>query len=315
MGELIFKVDIEEKKIVDDKQILKNINILEQVKAAIDEEEDITKYIFLNDKGDNYEFLFVKANLNLKYYKLKQVRLFNNKKGKYSKIEMKKRSIEKIAKDIGFVNAQQIHAVDYHEYSYIPLKQYLKANRENFKKQFIFEKGYNHEYRILRHKNLFSKYRDEVSDFEKLTTIEKLEAKSLKVSYEIDEDIFDFDDGGATIQDRKFMREFAKDIYTKKNYYSERELFDILTGRDLYVRVINTTPKEHKDVWSKVSVKDMDIRVLEKSRNNFQKQDVPDTKQRKYRSKRQRVRKHRRENQRASALVINEYFEHEENRY
>ncbi len=312
MGKMVFKVRLEDNKIFDC-EVLSKLGILEQVTEALTDDEDISLYQFINnDDESRYSITVDKQDLIYRYYKILIETELRQKKGKYTKVEMKKKNIERIAKDIGFVNAQQLHAVDYHEYEYMPLRQFLKENKNEFKKVFIYEKGFDDAYRILRHKNLFSKYQDEISDFEKLTTLERLEPKSLKVSYEIDEDIFDYDGSESTIQERKFMREFAKDIYNKKNRYTERELFEILRGRDLYIQVVSTTPKEHKDVWSKVELDQMDIRVLEKSRSDYQKQNVPENKKRKYLSKKQKIRKSRRVSERNRDKLLREYYEYEQ---
>lgn len=308
MNNLIFRADFEENKIIDI-DYLSKIGISDQIIEAYGDEEDITSYLYLNDNEQKYSLYLEKVDNKFEYYKVSELTCEQHKKGKYSKVEIKKKNIEKIAKDIGFVNAQQIHAQDFNQYTYMPLRKYLKENKNEFKKKFIYEQDFEGDFKVLRHKNLFSKYQDQISDFEKFTTIERLEPQSLKISYEIDEDIFEYDDSAATIQERKFMRELAKDIYNKKNRYSERELFDILSGRDLYIQVINTTPKEHKDVWSKVSLEDMDIRLLEKNRNEFTKQNVPESKKQKYLSKRQKVRKNRRMAERNRDQALREYYE------
>lgn len=307
MSKINFRVGIDNK--IVDIELLKSLGLDEPISEALSDDEELTNYYFIGDDDTKYTIVFDKQDSKYSYYKLMEVEPIPHKKGKYTKVEIKKKNIERMAKDIGFVNAQQLHATDVYEYSYMPLRQYLKENNVQFKKQYLYEKDFNDQYRILRHKNLFSKYQDEISDFEKLTTIEKPETKFLKVSYEIDENIFEYDDSTATIQERKFMREFAKDIYNKKNIYTERELFEILNGRDLYIQVVNTTPKEHKDVWSKVELAQMDIRLLAKSRNEFQKQNVPQNKKRKYLSKKQQMRKTRRIEERNSERALREYYE------
>lgn len=311
MSKWIFKVKLEDNKI-DNLDKLESVDVIELISSALANDEDITSYSFAINDEHKYNVILDKEDHLFRYFKLIEVPIEHNKKNKYTKVEIKKKNIERIAKDIGFVNAQQLHATDHHEYTYMPLRQFLKLNKNEFKKVFIYEKGFDDEYRILRHKNLFSKYQDEISDFEKLTTIEKYEPKSLKISYEIDEDIFEYDDNDSTIQERKFMREFAKDIYNKKNRYTERELFEILSGRDLYIQVISTTPKEHKDVWSKVELDQMDIRLLEKSRSEYHKQNVPENKKRKYLSKKQKVRKKRRIEDRQKDVARREYYEYDE---
>lgn len=309
MTNYTFKVSIEDKSVIDKDHTLNDLGIFDEVAEAYFNEEDLTKYSFINENGDEFEIFLTKYNSQFEYYKVLELNDEVYKKGKYTKVEIKRKEIERIVNDLGFVNAQQLHAEDLHVYTYMPLRQYLKEHKDQFNKQFIYERGFDDEYHILRHKNLFSKYKDEISDFERLTTIERLEPKSLKVSYELDEDVFEFDGSDFSVAERKFLREFAKDIYTKKNRYTERELFDILSGRDLYIQVVSTTPKEHKDVWSKVKLEDMDIRVLEKFRGEYNKQNVPQNKKRKYLSKKQKIRKLRRNEERRSKRDLNEYFE------
>lgn len=309
MKTITFKVS-KEKRIIEGKEQLENIGILDQVAHVIAANGILIEHQYLSEDGICYLINEVAKDLKHTYYELEELTLVSTKKNKYVKVEMKKKHIEKLAKDIGFVNAQQLHAVDYNTYSYMPLRQYLKENKVQFKNKFIYEKDYNDQFRILRHKNLFSKYKDEVSDFEKFTTIERYEPKSLKVNYEIDDDVFEYNDSSATIQERKFMRELAKDIYTKKSRYTERELFEILSGRDLYIQIVETTPKEHKDVWSKVSLDDMDIRVLQKHRGEFKKSNVPTDKKRKYMSKHQKRRRARRQIERDNLGRLKEYYEY-----
>ncbi len=311
MRKWTFKVKLEDNKI-ENLDSLADAEVKDLIVDALANDEELTSYSFAINDEHKYNVVFDKENHQFRYFKLIEVAAKHNKKSKYTKVEIKKKNIERIAKDIGFTNAQQLHATDYHQYTYMPLRQFLKENKNEFKKVYIYEKGFDDKFRILRHKNLFSKYQDEISDFEKFTTIERFEPKSLKVSYEIDEDIFEYDDSNSTIQERKFMRELAKDIYNKKNRYTERELFEILSGRDLYIQVVSTTPKEHKDVWSKVDLEQMDIRVLEKSRNDFKKQNVPENKKRKYLSKKQKVRKKRRIEERQKEIALKEYFEYDE---
>lgn len=310
MKKRIFKVRQEDNKIIDT-EFLSILGIADQVSEALSNEEDITSYTFVCDDELKYNIVNFKQDNHFKYYKALPAEVLNHRKGKYTKIEIKKKNTLRIAKDIGFVNAQQLHAVDYHQYVYMPLRQFLKEHKNEFKKVLIYEKGFDDEYHVLRHKNLFSKYQDEISDFEKLTTLERFESKALKVSYEIDEDIFEYDDSSSTIQERKFMREFAKDIYNKKNRYTERELFDILSGRNLYIQVVTTTPKEHKDVWSKVELDQMDIRLLEKKRTDFQKQNVPEHKKRKFMTKKQKIRQSRRIAERSCNQALREYYEYD----
>lgn len=311
MSDIIFKADFENHKLVTT-ELLAQLGILEQVEEAYRDEEELTAYTFIADDERSYHLIRIKRDDNFEYYKVVALTTQSSKKGKYSKVEIKRREVEKIISDVGFVNAQQLHAVDLHQYQYLPLRTYLKQNPHQFKKTFIYEKGFDDQYHILRHKNLFSKYHDQISDFERLTTIERYESKALKISYELDEDVFDYDDSQATIQERKFLREFAKDIYNKKNRYTERELFEILKGRDLYIQIVTTVPKEHKDVWSKVSVDDMDIRILEKFRGEYNKQNVPQDKRRKYLSKKQKVRKKRRIEGRNRDLAVREYYQYDQ---
>lgn len=310
MSKLIFRVKIEDNKI-DNYEQLNDLEVKDLIIDALANDEDITSYSFSISDEHKYNVVLDKVDNQYRYYKVLEETIEHNKKNKYVKVEIKKKNIERIAKDIGFVNAQQLHATDYHQYTYMPLRQFLKENKLEFKKVFIYEKGFDDQYRILRHKNLFSKYQDEISDFEKLTTLEKYEPNSLKVSYEIDEDVFEYDANSSTMQERKFMREFAKDIYNKKNRYTTRELFEILSGRDLYIQVVSTTPKEHKDVWSKVELDQMDIRILEEKRSEFQKQNVPENKKKKYLSKKQQTRKKRRIADRQKDMALREYYEYE----
>ncbi len=313
MNYIKLKVNTKTYEIVEGIKGLQEYGINEYVSNALQNEVDITEYHFLNDNKDRYQIIFEKCDLEFTFYKviLYTKSLKQHKKGKYSKAEMKRHDIERLTNDVGFVNAQMLHAQDYNEYDYIPLRQYLKENKSEFKKTYIYEKNFNDEFQILRHKNLFSKYKDEISDFEKLTTIERYEPKSLKISYEIDEDVFEYNGSHISLTDRKFLREFAKDIYTKKNRYTERELFEILSGRDLYVQIVTTTPKEHKDVWSKVGIDDMDIRLLEKYRSDFYKEVIPKDKKRKYMTKKQKVRKTRLSIKRDSQKRLKEFYEYE----
>lgn len=307
----IFKADFTTREIFDQSQILDKTQISHQIREAYSDNENLTNYIFMNNEQQQYTFFLVKTDNQFEFFKIIQVSDTKFKKGKYAKVEIKHKAIRRAIDDIGFVNAQQLHANDLHQYDYIPLRKFLKQNPNTFKKTYIYEKGFNDQFQILRHKNLFSKYHDELSDFERLTTIERYEPKTLKLSYEIDEDVHDFDGTSVTNQERKFLREFAKDIYTKKNQYTERELFEILSGRDLYIQIVTTIPKEHKDVWSKVSIDQMDIRILEKSRDLFNNNNIPTDKKRKYLSKRQKNRKLRAIEKQENIRLVNEYYQFE----
>lgn len=311
MSVFYFTANKESREIVDPKNKLDDFGIREQLIEAYGDFEDLTKYIFISNLGVKYQVALVEGYETSEYFCLTQYIEHNLAKGKYEKIENKRKRIVKIVSEIGLANAQQLHAQDLHKYSYMPLREYLKKNQLEFKKKYLYEKGFDGDYQILRHKNLFSKYHDEISDFERLTTIERNEPKTLKVGYELDEDVFEYDQSQFTIQERKFLREFAKDIYNKKNRYTERELFEILKGRDLYIQIVKVTPKEHKDVWSKITIEEMDIRILEKFRNDFYKQNVPQNKKRKYLSKKQKVRKNRRFEERKSSKALADYYKYE----
>lgn len=287
---------------------LSDINIYDQVLDVLRANKDITIYTFKGNKSQ-YHFELFDIDCNLEYYIIKKV-IKNKRKNKHVKVEMKRRNIIRLANDIGYVNAKLLHAKDEYSYSYIKLRDYLKENKINFPSKYLYQKNLNDEYEVLRHKNLFSKYGDQISDVEKLTTISKAEGERIKVSFELDENVFEYDEHNLTIQDRKFMRELAKDIYNKKNLYTSKELTTILSSKDVYIQIVNVTPKEHKSVWDKIEYHDMDIRILQKSKKLYVKDNVPQNKKRKYLSKKQLRRKQRRQNQRLTFSNLKQYYEY-----
>ncbi len=309
MEKTIFKLNVKTKEITNITE-LKKLGIYEQIMMCFNENYFIENYTYKNEQNAFYIIKLLHTHKNWHIYTVEQnQQCLKNKKGKYSKVEIKKKKIKKIVNEIGLINSQKIHAVDYSESIFVNFRKYLKSNPNGFPPKYLFEKDFSGAYNIVRHKNLFSAYGDEISDFEKLTTIEKMENGELVIGHILDEDVMQFNDQKLTIQDRKFMREFAKDIYTKKGKYKQKEVFELLKNKDLFVEEVKITPKEHREIWSKVSIDEMDIRILEKNRNEFKCLNVPNNKKRKYLSKRDKKRKLRRNLNNMKNKELQEFYE------
>lgn len=271
----------------------------------------VLNHSFKGNDENFYNFHIFKQNYDYTIYsvELLQEVTTRNLKGKYSKIEMKKNSVQRIVNEIGRMNAKQIHAKDLHTKHMVPFRKYLKETKGEFAARNLYYKDWNDNYHLLRFKNLFSKHADEISDFERIALVSR-EGKRLKVTYELDVDIFEYDSYDATLQERKFTREFAKEVYNKKNMFTERELFTALESKDLYVQIIETTAKEHKSVWEQVTLDEMNIKTLNEFRKEYKRQNVPQNKKRKYRSKYQKRRHKRAIDKCDTANQLIEYFEY-----
>ncbi len=313
MKPIIIKIDNDTRQIIENLEVLKQLTIADD-SLALALENNLLNYYVKAENQTLYYFKFIKSNNQASFYKVckypNNLRQRTNRKGKYSKIEIKHKNVIKIANDIGFVNAQMLHAKDYHTKQMISLRQFLKDNPTSFEPRYMYYKDYNDNYHKLRFKNLFSKHVDEVSDFERLALIARVSTKHLQISYELDEDILVYDDTQMTMQDRKAAREFAKDIYNKKGVYKVRELFDILESKDLYIQIINTVPKEHKSIWEQINYDQMNIQTLQKYRSEYYKSNTPQYKKRKYLSKRAKRRKQRSGENIDTRKRLLEYYEY-----
>ncbi len=300
-----FRVDYKQRTIKYEQQIensliakIESLVFNEEIDGLIIEDEYLHKFLCTK----------VSSVIDKDIYVLKQLTDNQVITNKHSKIDYRVQQIERLIRIIGFENAQKLHAEDKINYSYQSMREFLKINKHQFKQVYLYEKDFEDNYKILRHKNLFSKYGDEISDFERLTKFERTEQGQLKVTYELDENIFEYDDSKATLDERKFTREFAKDIYNKKNLFSERELFEILKSKDVYIEITTITPKENKEVWSKVKIEDMDIRILFENLDDFRKSNVPQFKKRKYMSKKQKRSQRRAQDKVDNINRLKEYY-------
>lgn len=121
-----------------------------------------------------------------------------------------------------------------------------------------------------------------------------MEDKRIRVKFIVDDFIFDYDQKEMTLQERKNAREIAKDIYNKESLYKDKELLSLLKEQDIYLKIFSTIPKENKSIWSKIEIEDMNIKILDKVKNNYYKDNTPLNKKRKYLSKKNKRRKYRR---------------------
>lgn len=252
-----------------------------------------TKYIIFLLKVSNSNAFY-----EVKHYPLKQL---NTKKNKYQKQVYKLDKIKKDIKVIGLNNAKQIHAQDLVTYKYIPLKEYLNKHRIIFGKTELYFRDNKDQYNILRHKNLFSEYVDEISDFERLTYIERSENKMLKIRSSNDSKILEYNYLASDLLQRKFAREFAKLIYNYKSGFKDKELLDFLKDQAVYIKVETTIPKDSKLVWDNILIDEMKSNILDKEVNTTYK-DRKTKKGKYYMSKRNKRRKARRNSQKILKL-------------
>lgn len=239
------------------------------------------------------------------FYQVKNypIKLTSSKKSKYSKQNYKIEQIKKDIKVIGLNNAKQIHAEDLVTFKYIALKEYLNKNQMMFGKTELYFRDNKDKYHILRHKNLFSEYVDEISDFERLTFIERSENKMLKIRSTNDSKILEYDYLSSDLLQRKFAREFAKLIYNYKSGFKDKELLDFLKDQAVYIKVETTIPKDNKLVWDNIKIEDMKSNILNKEVNTTYK-DRKTKKEKYYLSKRNKRRKARRNSKKILRLDI-----------
>lgn len=255
---------------------------------------NIENYYF-NSTHTNYKCILIGTSGKKSKYKLIPLKQqTKNSKNKYQKVEIKQRQVMKIVKDIGLRNAQMLHAEDELIPNFIHLRQYLRKHPDSFSEIKVYELDGNQQYQMLRFKNLFSKYADEISDFEKILYIERQEDHLLVARYKLDVDILDYNLAEENVQIRKDARNFAKEVYTRKSLFKDKELLDSLQGRNLYVKIYDIKAKEHKDVWSKITIEEMLYPTLKDAREYYKTENVPASKSRKYMSKRSRRRQSRR---------------------
>ncbi len=220
-----------------------------------------------------------------------------HKKNKYKKniyIENKK---HKYINDIGIINAQKAHAQDVVIDQYIKLYDYLKENKFDFLSQKLYIKNNNDEYIEYRHKNLFSEYKDEISDFEKITYIKREEPQKISLSFKLDDDILNYDQSKVSLLDRKNARVIAKAIYNNNGEFFDKEFLNITKDIQFYINDFIVLSANEKNVYDKIEFKDMNINSLKKEfiyeyKNKFErKKNI----QLKFLSKRNKKRKKRRD--------------------
>lgn len=255
---------------------------------------NIEDYYFKTENGNYVAITTFHSQTRYGFKLVAQVESVRKSKNKYQKIEIKQRKIHKIVRDIGMQNAQLLHAEDEFIPVYIPLRQYLRRKPQSFSEVKVYEIDLDNQYQVVRFKNLFSKYADEISDFEKILYLERQEDHMLVARYKLDENILEFELKEDNIQLRKDARNFAKEIYTRKSLFKDKELLEFLKGRNLFIKEYEVIPKEHKDVWSKINVEDMTYPILKDARKEHRIDNVSVQKKRKYMSKKHRHRQFRR---------------------
>lgn len=232
-------------------------------------------------------------------------------KGKYEKYVYIENKIHNYINDIGIINAQKAHSEDVEVDKYISLRDFLKANPKDFPKKSLYVKIDDNIYIKYRHKNLFSSFKDEISDFERYTYFERNSEGLLEISYSLDSDILDFDQTLFGLVERKNARNFAKEVFHKKGKFKDQEFLKLLKGQDVYIKVNVVLDKDSKEVYSKINVVDMNIRVLENEFIKSYKNKPERVKniQKKYLSKRGKKRKIRREKEIFIKEGLGEYYD------
>lgn len=280
------------------------------------------KYIYIKDINDiSYRIQVLNKietdkeatvyEINIVKHQLEYTKIWQNKKNKYEKQVYVNKKIKHYINNLGIVHAQKAHAEDKVISEYINLRQFLKDNPHKFDEIKLYQKGSNDKFHEFRHKNLFSKYKDEISDFEKITYFERLDNNMLQVRHKLDEKILEFNQENMGLLERKNARFFAKEVYEKKGIFSNAEILKSLGSLNIYIKVENVLSKDNKLIWSKVLIEDMDIRTLEKTFNYEYKNKKERLKnvQLKYLSKRDKKRRKRREQKRFINEGLNEYYE------
>lgn len=294
-------------------EIVDNINIKD---LLYQHEFMIKDFLIKGSNNENYQVILVKKvsndtehtywiNIYIKTRAEKRIKI-----NKFQKNIYLNNQLNNYIKLIGITKAQIAHAQNITNYKYISLREFLKQNPEEFATKNLYKKNYNNKMSILRHKNLFSTYKDEISDFEKLTYIKRDANKQLILFHELDENILVYNQAEETLLDRKNAREFAKEIYHKKGIYTDKELLKILKNQNIFIQIEEIIFAENKIVWSKVKKSDMNLNVLNKEVKKYY-QEKPERKknyQLKYLSKRNKKRKLRREQKKFVNKLLHEYY-------
>ncbi len=187
----------------------------------------------------------------------------NYKKGKYDKVNYSEKRKLRLLNSIGITKAQLIHSQDVETINYIPIELYLKDKLPELFEIKLYELSFDGTYEVFRHKNLFSEYRDEISDFEKLTFILKdKEGDVFFLGHKLDSNILSYKHEEKTLQRRKDARNLAKTIYQNPNGFSKKELINLLKNKNLFVKVTSIIEKEDKRAYSNINVSDMNEHTL-----------------------------------------------------
>lgn len=275
-----------------------NEDVIEKVNEYLNKDEEITlgNVIITDDNDEKWYVVINKVVNDDVYITLSSYKNSNqyNKKSKYAKHFFKQSNDLNIIKTIGLNNAKMIHANDEVSEIYIPLKEFLNKNKQAFAKQELYIKDSSDNYQLLRHKNLFSEYVDEISDFERFTYMYRNENGIIKISSKDDVKILEYDYLNADLLERKFAREFAKLIFQNKSGFKDKELISFLKDQLIFLKVEQTITKDNKKVWDKVEIENMKHNTLEKEQERLFKERKKN-KVKYYKSKRE-VKRHKRHN-------------------
>lgn len=194
----------------------------------------------------------------------------SNHKNKYSKTNYKINENKKLVKKIGLVESQKLHAVDKISFEYIKLEQYLRENKSPFSKVELYYKDIEDNYMKLRHKNLFSEFVDEISDFERFTYLERLNNSKLLLTKKNDINIIKYDYSFHSLVEKKISRDIAKAMYHEVDGFSDRELIRLLEQLDIYIKIETIISKDLKQVYNEINIEDMNYNILSKKNHKVQ---------------------------------------------
>lgn len=201
------------------------------------------------------------------------IREKNYKRGKYDKVWYAETKKLRLVNSLGINQAQIAHSTDIFSEEYIPIEVYLKGKLPPIFELKLYELMLDGNYHAFRHKNLFSEYRDEISDFEKITYILKdKEGDIYFLAHKLDNDILSYKHEGLSLQRRKDARNLAKTIYQMTNGFTKIELINLLKNKNVFVKVTTTIDRLDKRAYNEISIAQMNEYTLSRSFKEYNRE-------------------------------------------
>ncbi len=268
---------------VDDNIYIDEITKKDLIDNFIDNNCDLLHFRDLEDQhciAQITDYDIIKNQINIKcdiYMSVEKSTTY--KKGKYEKVNFSLKRKLKLINELGILESQLAHSTEIEEYEYIAIEVFFR-NKLNYAMDMkLYELNLDGDYEVYRHKNLFSEYRDEISDFEKMTFLLKEDMDSnFFLGHKLDSNILEYNHELKTLEQRKEARNLAKSIYQNPNGFSKKEVLNLLKNKNLFVKISTVIDKNDKRAYYNINLDDMNEYTLSrKQRRNKAIKNIENT--------------------------------------